>query len=336
MKEFDEEYDETQEEPKKKRFNIFDWYYRDGKEAKGDDIDVLREPTVKNFFKILWRKLGKLMSANLLFIFANFPIFFLILAMSGLFGESSYAPLHPQWGILEGAALFEQSPDVLTYISIFGTKVAISTITTPTIVFFALSALILFTMGFSKVGTSYIYRNIILGEPIFPMSDFFYIIKRNIKQALIFGIIDTMLMAMFAFNIYFLFSNAGSLPMATFMLFLTIIMFFVFMIARQYAYLMIFTFKLPLTKIIKNSLYFVLLGIKRNLLALLFTIALVALNISLFMIYMPIGIILPFVITIAIMDFISVYFAYPNIDKYMVDHSLDNNDESNEKNESEI
>ena len=38
---------------------------------------------------------------------------------------------------------------------------------------------------------------------------------------------------------------------------------------------------------------------------------------------MPIGMILPFVITFALMDFIAVYFAYPNIDKYMVDHTAD-------------
>ncbi|MBO5374803.1 MAG: hypothetical protein J6A54_05090 [Clostridia bacterium] len=102
MNEFDEEFNEASE-PKKKKFNIFDWYYRDGKGVEGKDTDFLKEPTVKNFFKALWRKLGKLMSANLLFIFCNFPIFFLIIAMSGIFGDSSYAPLNQQWSVLKGA-----------------------------------------------------------------------------------------------------------------------------------------------------------------------------------------------------------------------------------------
>ncbi len=322
MNEFDEEYEA--QEPKKKRFNIFNWYYRDGKGVVGDDINILKEPTIKNFFKTLWRKLGKLMSANLIFIICNFPIFFLLLAMSGMLGESSYAPLTQQWGILEGASLFEQSPEILSYINIFGTKVAISTITTPTIVFFSLGALLIFTMGFAKIGTSYIYRNIVLGEPIFPFSDFLYIAKRNIKQALIFGIIDTLIIAMFVFNLYFLIVNIGSMSMSLFMLLITIIMACVYFTARQYAYLMIFTFKLPLKKIIKNSLYFVMLGAKRNFIAFLFTVVVIALNIVLFRIYMPLGMILPFVITFAIIDFIGVYFAYPNIDKYMVDHSVKN------------
>lgn len=325
MNEFDEEYDEQDNQPKKKKFNIFDWYYRDGKEATGNDINILKEPTVKNFFKILWRKLGKLMSANLLFIFGNFPIFFLILAMSGIFG-SSYSPLNQQWGVLKGASLFETSPDIQTYINFFGTKNSVLLINTPVKIFFALGILIIFTMGLTKIGTSYIYRNIVLGEPIFPFSDFFYIVKRNIKQGLIFGIIDSLFIIIFAFNIYFFFTNIGY-GLNAFMLFLTICMGLIYFIARQYAYIMIFTFKLPLRKILKNSLYFVLLGIKRNLIAIGFSLLLIILNVAIFYLFMPLGIILPFVITIAILDFIGVYFSYPNIDKYMVDHSHDNDSE---------
>ena len=37
------------------------------------------------------------------------------------------------------------------------------------------------------------------------------------------------------------------------------------------------------------------------------------------MIFMPVGLLLPFVITIAICDFASVYAAYPVVIKYMMD-----------------
>ena len=126
---------------------------------------------------------------------------------------------------------------------------------------------------------------------------------------------------MFAYNIYFLFINYSASAMNPLMLLFTIVMAIIYLIARQYAYLMIFTFDLKLTKIIKNSLYFVMLGIKRNLACVGFTLLLLILSAGLFIIYMPIGLILPFVITIALIDFIGVYCAYPNIDKYMVDHS---------------
>lgn len=323
---YEEEFEESST-PKKKKFNIFDWYYRDGKGAEGESLNLLKEPTVKNGFKAVWRRLGKLMSANLLFIFGNFPIFFIILAMSGIFSSSSYAPLNQQWGVLKGAMLFDQSAEMSSYISVLGTKISVNIINTPTIVFFALGLLLIFTMGFTKVGTTYIYRNIVLGEPIFPFSDFFYIIKRNIKQSLIFGIIDTLFIAMFAYNIYFLFSNYSASSMNAIMLFFTICMATIYWIARSYAYIMIFTFDLKLSKIIKNSLYFVILGIKRNMMGVLFTLLLVAINVLIFMLYMPVGIILPFIITVSIMDFIGVYCAYPNIDKYMVDHSKKSDEE---------
>jgi len=37
------------------------------------------------------------------------------------------------------------------------------------------------------------------------------------------------------------------------------------------------------------------------------------------MVFMPLGALLPFVITISIIDFMGVYAAYPNIIKYMMD-----------------
>ncbi len=328
MNNYDEEYEEYDEEleeaPKKKKFNLFDWYFKREGKGEADDINALEKPTIKNFFKLTWRRLGKLMSANLIYILANFPIFFAIIAMSGVLSESSYAPLNQQWGVLKGAMLFDQSAEMSGYISLFGTKASVSVINTPTIVFFALTLLLLFTMGFAKVGTTYIYRNIVLGEPIFPFADFWYIIKRNIKQSLIFGFIDTLIIAMFAYNIYFLFMNYSASTMNSIMLFFTICMATIYWIARHYAYIMIFTFKLPLTKIIKNALYFVILGVKRNMAGVFFTLLLVGLNVLIFYLYMPLGAIFPFIITIALVDFIAVYCAYPNVDKYMVDHSKDN------------
>ena len=57
MKNYDDEiYTQDSEEqvPKKKRFNIFDWYYnREKKDAEDDTFNPSKEPTFKNFFKLL-------------------------------------------------------------------------------------------------------------------------------------------------------------------------------------------------------------------------------------------------------------------------------------------
>lgn len=303
-------------ENKKKKFNLFDWYFKNGKDNDKLDINALEKPTLTNFFKVLWKKLGKLFSANIIFVFANFPIFFFLLAVSGIFSKSASSPLFQSWGPLYGAMGFENSTDSSISSGIIGIHTETTAINTVTIVFYALTLLLFFTMGFSKVGTTYLYRNLMSGEATFPLSDFFYVIKRNVKQSIILGIIDTFFIGMFVYNIYFLIGKSGTVD--SIMLFLTIAMFIIYYFARPYAYIMIFTFDLKLGKIIKNALYFTILGIKRNICALFGVVILVLINVGLYFLVPPIGLILPFIITIAICDFIGVYAAYPVILKYML------------------
>ena len=151
MNEFDNDsYVEESEElstPKKKKFNIFDWYYkREGKGIDDDGFDPLKEPTFKNFFKLLWRKLGKLMNCNILFILVNFPIAFLIISMSGVLTSQSVAPLHQSMMTLNAASLYGVNPELSTYFSLYGTHTSISAINTPTLVLFILGFL-LFSHG---------------------------------------------------------------------------------------------------------------------------------------------------------------------------------------------
>ena len=304
----------------KKKFNLFDWYFN-GANKDNDklDVNVLEKPNVANFFKVLWKKLGKLLSANLLFIFGNFPIFFFLIALSGFLSESAAAPLYQAWGPIYGAMKFENSSATSLLSGIFGIHTETTVINTPTIIFFILGALVIFTLGFTKVGTTYLYRNMMSGEAVFPLSDFFYVIKRNIKQSLIMGIIDGLFVAMFVYNIFYLSNAYGESTMDNIMFFFTVAMCIVYSFARPYAYLMIFTFDLKIKNIIKNALFFIILGIKRNLMALLCVACVILINYALFLIFMPVGLLLPFIITFAICDFIGVYAAYPVILQYMVD-----------------
>lgn len=311
--------EEVEEKPKKKRFNLFDWYYRQGKESDKADINALKDPSIKNFFKLLWGRLGKLISANLIVIFGNFPLFFILIAMSNVLSESAIAPLYQAWGPLSGAALFETTPVISTLMGTFGAHATVSIINTPTIVFYCLGALLLFTWGFTRVGTTYLYRNMMSGEAVFPLSDALYVMKRNKRQSIILGIIDALIILMFVYNIYFLLMNYNADNFNPFMLFLTIAMAIFYSFARPYIFIMIFTFDLKITKIIKNALFFTILGVKRNLMALLGTFLVVLINYLIFMVFMPLGALLPFVITISIIDFMGVYAAYPNIIKYMMD-----------------
>ncbi|MBE6674173.1 MAG: hypothetical protein E7596_03590 [Ruminococcaceae bacterium] len=303
----------------KKRFNLFDWYYRQGKASDKEEINSLKDPSLINFFKLLWKRLGKLISANLIVTFGNFPIFFVLIAMSNILSESSVSPLYQAWGPIFGASAFGSNATTTALLGAFGAHAKVSVINTPTIVFYCLGALIIFTWGFTRIGTTYIYRNMMNGDPVFPLSDALYVIKRNIKQSLLIGIIDALIIAMFAYNIYFLTLNYNAGGLNPFMLFLTVAMAILYIFARPYAFIMVFTFDLKLTKIIKNALFFTVLGIKRNIVAFIGIFLVVALNYFIFMVFMPLGVLLPFVITISICDFAAVYAAYPNIIKYMMD-----------------
>ena len=86
--------------------------------------------------------------------------------------------------------------------------------------------------------------------------------------------------------------------------------------------MLLVTFDMKIFKIIKHSLIFSILGIKRNIMALLGIVLLVVLHIALTIALFPIGItlplILPIVYAIATTAFMAAYAAYPVIDKYMI------------------
>ena len=309
----------TQNGNKKSRFNIFDWFYRQGKVNDKEGVNALKDPSIFNFFKLVGARFGKLISANLIITFGNFPIFFVLIAMSNILSESSVAPLYQAWGPLSGAALHTNSQALQPLFGAFGAHANVSVINTPTIVFFCLGLLILFTWGFTRIGTTYLYRNMMSGEPVFPLSDAWYVIKRNVKQSLLIGIFDALMIAMFAYNIYFLSLNYNADRLNAFMLFLTVAMAILYSFARPYAFIMVFTFDLKLGKILKNALYFTILGVKRNLVAFVGILFVVALNYTIFLVFMPLGALLPFIFTLSICDFAAVYAAYPNIIKYMMD-----------------
>ena len=81
MKEFNE-HGEPIEAPKKKKFNLFSGYNKDGKEIKKED--VIKNYDFFTFFKLYGRRFIKLIWVNALYIMGNFPIFFMLLALSGL------------------------------------------------------------------------------------------------------------------------------------------------------------------------------------------------------------------------------------------------------------
>lgn len=303
-------------EKRKKRFSLFR-YSLDG---KGVPKDVNEPRNFKFFFKLLWRNMNRLLSVNMLLVFSNFPILFALFAASGNLNTTSYSPVSSLFGPLYGATKLsgEISPLTSALNGVLGIQVEISVPTVATYIFYGIGLLTLFTFGLSMIGSTYIIRNIVKGDPIFFLQDYFHAIKRNWKQALPFGIIDIALLFLIFYDIIFFAANASTYLMSL-MFYLTVAIGIIYFVMRYYIYTIMLTFKLNLYKILKNAFLFSLIGFKRNFVGTLGIAVLIFFSYGLLMTFPPLGALLPFIITIAIGQFIAIYTSWPKIYSIMIE-----------------
>ena len=301
---------------KRKKFRLFN-YSLDG---KGVPKDINEPRNFKFFFKLLGRNLNRMLSINMLLVFSNFPIFFLLFAISGNVNSTSYSPVSSLFGPIYGGLKIsgETSPLTSALQSVFGLQVEISVPTTATYVLYGLGLLTLLTFGLSMAGSTYIQRNIVKGEPIFFMQDYLHIIKKNFGQALVFGVLDVVVCGLIFYDIIFFAANAGSY-LTSVMFYVAVAIGIIYFVMRYYVYIMMVTFKLSLYKLIKNSFIFSIIAFKRNFMGTLGIIVLILSSYGLLMVFPPLGALLPFILTVAVGQFIAVYTAWPKIYSVMIE-----------------
>ena len=305
---------------KKKKFNLFDKFAP--KESAGvdpDEIPIADQPTFVNFFKFLGRKLNQILTCNIYMIAGNFPIFFFILAMSGYLSDFTTSPYYSVFAPLRGAMLFNQSPATASLWTIYSRQADIVVYTTADYVLFGLTALLLLTWGPVRAGVTYLLRNMFRGKPVMMWQDFKDTIARNWRQALIYGMIDIGIVALIIYDIVFFWLNYNLNMMMSTMFFTSLTMALLYFFMRHYIWMMIITFDLSLFKMFKNALRFTVLGLKRNFMVLLGTIAVAAIEYFLMYAYFPLAVIVPFVILPSLLVTIGVYAVFPVVKKYMID-----------------
>lgn len=298
---------------------------------KKDRVDAIAEdttPNVKYFFKLLWRKLTRLISINLLAILQFAPLF----AALAVYFWSDTTPMitDTTYPMLQGVSDFGTvSPaDMIMMMtsSIQSNELYISTATI--IIIAALILIFALTFGLWNVGLTYLMRELVNGNPVFIFSDMKHAIKRNFKQGLLFGLLDFLLIVILFVD----FNYLGALPSSfysDFMYVAIIAISLIYIIMRFYLYPMLITFDMNLKKLFKNALIFVALGIKRNLLAILWVIVMLFINFLIFVLLPPLGLIFPILYLPAFPFFTVTYAAYPVIKKYMID-PIPNMEESEE------
>ena len=300
----------------KKRFKLLD-PMRDGKGVeKGEDTT----PTLGRFFKLWGRKFWKLISLNLMMVVQIIPLLLIAwLYLAGPKIPTLYSPLYaPLLGAQTaapttvGMTLFNSAAGLLHETPIFNSWAN-----------WLIGGLIVIqvvTYGWQRTASTYILRNLVRGDGVFMISDYFYAIRRNLKQGFIMGVIDCAALFALGFDLFY-FWNAPTTGGNNVMYFTIFALVFIYAVMRFYTYLMMVTFNMKLGKIFKNALIFTVMGFKRNLLALLGIALLTGLFAVLIIFFgqiIPAFYIIPFLCLLGFCGFMYTFAAYPVIEKYMI------------------
>ena len=179
--------------------------------------------------------------------------------MAGFFGLFNYEK--------EGPGVEKNAPKKKRFIEFFEIyfknfwKLCINSI------WYWLLTLLGITSGFAAAGMTNITRNMAVDTHSFGTSDFFETIKKNWKLALPAGIINTLIIAFLAYDIWFFYIQFMETGRTLHLVFLAIVitMLLVFFTVRYYMWFIITTFKLKLKQVYVNSFKLALLGLKNNL-----------------------------------------------------------------------
>ena len=301
---------------KKKIFKFFD-LNRDG---KGVYEEENRKPNLKFFFILLWRKFTQLLQLNLLMLLQVFPILGIVLI--NIFGAKTFNMSETVYAPMYGISKIIDSPALLSRLDVVSKQIE-APLVSPLMLggMVALGLFLFVTFGWQNIGAAYVLRGLFRGEPVFIFSDFFYGIKKNLKQGLFVGMIDFACVSVLAIDIYFFVTSKSSV-MNDIMLGIMVAVAIIYFFMRFYIYQLLITFDMKTIKILKNSLIFSILGIMRNLLAFIGIVIFMAIHLVLILWLLPMGIsiplVLPFIYAPAVITFITVYAAYPVIDKYLI------------------
>ncbi|MEE1239057.1 MAG: DUF624 domain-containing protein [Acutalibacteraceae bacterium] len=237
--------------------------------------------------------------------------------MAGIFGFFNYEK--------EGPGISKDGPKKKTFIVFFETffrnfwKFIVVNFV------YCLFSLPVLTNGLASAGITNVTRNIARDKHSFGTSDFIDTVKKNWKQALPAGIINTVIYMIMGFDIYY-FITLDKGIVATIGFGISVCMLFIFTIMKYYMWTLLITFKFKLKQIYKNSFKFVFANLKMNLLCFFVILLVYAVFIAIpFLFQNYFFVIIPFELVIYILAFpcfrylLVQYCTFPAIKKYIID-----------------
>lgn len=285
-------------------FGLFD-YTREG---PGVPKDAPPKSRFRIFFEVLGRKFWNIVKINLLFGLFNIPA----LVFLGLFA-----------GYLQGLysqhldALPENSGDILLFIIIPLMSILV--------------CLPIITVGPAQAGMTYVLRNYSREEHAFIWGDFKEHALKNLKQSIIVSIINTVFTVIVFVAFYIYQQMSINIMLKTAATSFIVISFLIFMMMSMYIYPMMVTFDLTIRQLYKNAFLFAIMKFFPNLLIVIVVFALLVLSF-----YNPIiGYIMFILITMGLTSYITNFYVYSKIEKYMIRPVEEAEDSSMDENETE-
>lgn len=285
-------------------FGLFDY----NKPGPGVPKDAPPKSPFIVFFQILQRKFWNFIKVNMMFFVFNLPAVILgMLAMLFLFPN-----------ILPDAM---SDPEILLNDTIL--KFILLTI---------MMCLPMVTVGPAQAGFTYIMRNYSREEHAFLWGDFKDTAIKNMKQSLIVGTINflaTFLM-LFSIRAYYALITQAQIPQIVGLIGISVmgVMFLLFACMSMYIYPVMITFDLSIKNLYKNSFIFAVIKFLPNIGILLLCAFIVLLSFGMIIPFNPIIGFVPYIfLTYSLIGFITNFYAYPKLKKYMISRIEDEEDE---------
>lgn len=253
-----------------------------------------------HFFELYFRKFWRFISTNLIYFLITLPmVIYAFYLVNGIFAERLEE-------LGEGSILFAGVGFIASFFSFVP-----AVLNTPLLI---ISVLL---YGPITMGLTYMYRNFAREEHAWS-SDLWSRAWANVRQGIVFGILDLLLTILFVWGMFGGLASAGrniSYALSTILSVICGIALVIWLFMRHYTYLMAVTIELPVIQILKNAWLFVVLGFGRNLICGLVTVACVIIT---FMLAPLITVITLPLFFYSFSWFCTVFCCYPIVKKYLI------------------
>ncbi len=302
-----------------KLFNFISGHNKSGKGITKKQVEFDKKLGFGFFFRLMKMRLGKFSGTNLTFALCNVFFFVFLFGLAGIFDEASTTAANPLYAQISAAAINDSGPAIASMHSIYCASTSIRIVSDTSNALMNTIYVLIFTFGISTVGMVYNMRNVCMGEYVDTWHDFFYAIKRNLKQGLIIGILDAIIICLLVYDILAYGSESGNEFIWLVFYYASIAFLAVYYIMRFYIYLQLVTCEMSIGKMIKNAFLLTALGIKRNIVGLIGAILFLVFLLYAYILLPQFTFILICIFVFSFLTYLGVYCAYPILKKYVID-----------------